>query len=71
MKAKDLIDLLGKVDPETEVLCCGDNMDLYSDIFAMDKTQFNGEVWLFGVDPKVMPIQETYGFWNYPDGTEE
>ena len=70
MKAKDLIDLLSKVDPDTEVMCCGEYMDLYSNITLMDKTRDLGEVWMIGCDDSVMPVQRVYGFGNYGDNDE-
>jgi hypothetical protein len=70
MKVKDLIDLLGKVDPDTEVMCCGEHMDLYSNINILDKTKSIGEIWMIGCDEKVMLVQEVYGFGNYGEKDE-
>jgi len=70
MKAKDLIALLSKVDPDTEVMCCGEYMDLYCNIMLMDKTRYLGDVWMIGCDDSVMPVQRVYGFGNYGDDDE-
>jgi hypothetical protein len=56
MKARDLAELLVKVDPETEVLCYGDGDNLYKDITIWDRSCI-GELWMIGVD-KSQFVQE-------------
>ena len=80
MKVKELLYWLGKLNPEHEVMCCGDGCDLYSNIIITDKSCI-GEVWMMGADDKVMQnidsqLGEKYkespntsrGVWHYlPD----
>ena len=53
MKVKELIFWLEKLNPEQEVMCCGDGCDLYSNIIITDKSCI-GEVWMMGADDRVM-----------------
>ena len=67
MKAKELIDWLSKVDPDTEIMCCGEGMNLYSRINMCDKSHIIGEVWMIGVNDHTLLVQDCFGFGNYEE----
>lgn len=53
MKVKEMLFWLGKLDPELEVMCCGDGGHLYSNVIMWDKTCI-GEVWMMGAEDQIM-----------------